>query len=216
MPDVLVSRRSLLLGGAAVALTAVAAACSTDGDDAAERPARPSSPSTDAVDSGSLPLTPGCADDAVTPEQTEGPFFTPNSPEKTSFVADVGDGTLIVVAGTVLNTSCAPVANARLDVWHADDAGEYDNDGYRLRGHFFTDAAGRYRFETIVPGLYPGRTRHFHVKVRAPRGPLLTTQLYFPGERRNENDSIFHPELVMDVRDATGGREAAFDFVIET
>jgi hypothetical protein len=54
------------------------------------------------------------------------------------------------------------------------------------------------------------------VKVRAPRGPLLTTQLYFPGERRNEGDSIFQPELVMDVREVTGGREAAFDFVIQT
>jgi hypothetical protein len=45
---------------------------------------------------------------------------------------------------------------------------------------------------------------------------LLTTQLYFPGEPRNDQDSIFQPELLMDVSGATGGQEAAFDFVIET
>jgi protocatechuate 3,4-dioxygenase beta subunit len=214
MRDVPVSRRSLLLGGAAVALATVAAACSSDDGDGAAR--SPRSPSGDSSAPGSLPLTPGCGEDALTPEQTEGPFFTPDSPERASFVRDVDGGTTIVVAGTVLTASCEPVANALLDVWHADNAGEYDNDGYRLRGHLFTDAVGRYRLETIVPGLYPGRTRHFHVKVRAPRGPLLTTQLYFPGERRNEGDSIFQPELVMDVREVTGGREAAFDFVIQT
>jgi protocatechuate 3,4-dioxygenase beta subunit len=53
-------------------------------------------------------------------------------------------------------------------LWHADERGEYDNGGFRYRGHLFTDAQGRYHFRTILPALYPGRTRHYHVKVQAP------------------------------------------------
>ncbi|MFE0516379.1 hypothetical protein ACFW2E_42595, partial [Streptomyces sp. NPDC058964] len=67
---------------------------------------------------------------------------------------------------------------------------------------------------TIVPGLYPGRTRHIHVKAQAPGQPVLTTQLYFPGEPRNSTDAIFDPALLMNVRDAGGGKEATFDFVL--
>ena len=67
-----------------------------------------------------------------------------------------------------------------------------------------------------MPGLYPGRTRHFHVKVQAPNGPVLTTQLYFPGDPANSRDGIFRPELLMDVRDASDGKEGIFDFVVET
>jgi protocatechuate 3,4-dioxygenase beta subunit len=218
-----ISRRALLVGGAATTLAAVVGACSSDGDgdgDGQARP-RPRSSGTPAPDPGSaaattLPLTPACDDTGATPEQTEGPFFTRNSPEKASFLGDVDRGAPIVVTGSVLTTACRPVAGALLDVWHADDAGDYDTEGYRLRGHLFADAQGRYRFETIVPGLYPGRTRHFHVKVQAEGGPVLTTQLYFPDERGNANDTIFQPELLMDVRDGGDAMEAAFDFVIET
>jgi protocatechuate 3,4-dioxygenase beta subunit len=106
-------------------------------------------------------------------------------------------GTHIALAGIVLTRSCRPVPGALVDLWHADDAGRYDNDGFRLRGHQFTDAEGRYAFETIVPGLYPGRTRHFHVKFQAAGEPVLTTQLYFPGEPGNERDSIFDPALLL-------------------
>jgi protocatechuate 3,4-dioxygenase beta subunit len=74
--------------------------------------------------------------------------------------------------------------------------------GFRLRGHQFTDGAGRYRLDTIVPGVYPGRTRHIHVRVQAPNGPLLTTQLYFPGETENRRDGIFNPKLLMAVNDS--------------
>jgi protocatechuate 3,4-dioxygenase beta subunit len=65
-----------------------------------------------------------------------------------------------------------------------------------------------------VPGLYPGRTRHFHVKVQAPNQPVLTTQLYFPDEPANATDGIFSPELLMNVADATDGKQAAFNFVL--
>jgi protocatechuate 3,4-dioxygenase beta subunit len=102
-----------------------------------------------------------------------------------------------------------------VELWHADDEGTYDNDGYRLRGHQFTGADGRYRFETILPGLYPGRTRHFHIKYQAPDQPVLTTQLYFPDEPANRRDRIFSPELVVAMAEGNGGTVARFDAVLD-
>ncbi|MBA3468857.1 MAG: hypothetical protein H0T53_04345 [Herpetosiphonaceae bacterium] len=165
-----------------------------------------------------LAPTPECADDDddLTPAQTEGPYFTPNSPERTSLLEAGMPGTRMKVSGAVLTTSCQPVAGALIDFWHANDAGEYDNLGYQLRGHQFTDAAGRYTLETVVPGLYPGRTRHFHVKVQAPNQPILTTQLYFPNEPDNARDGIYAAALVMDVQpQADGSQSGAFDFVLD-
>ncbi len=86
--------------------------------------------------------------------------------------------------------------------------------GYRLRGHQIADDEGRFELETIVPGLYPGRTRHIHVIVRAPNGPVLTTQLYFPEEPANATDGIFDPALVMDVAEETDAEAAFFTFVL--
>jgi protocatechuate 3,4-dioxygenase beta subunit len=62
----------------------------------------------------------------------------------------------------------------------------------------------------VVPGLYPGRTRHIHVKVQRPNGDVLTTQLYFQGEAQNDSDGIFDDALVMDVK----GSRARYDFVL--
>jgi protocatechuate 3,4-dioxygenase beta subunit len=163
-----------------------------------------------------LPPTPACGDDDdPTPAQTEGPYYTPNTPERASLIEPGVTGTRLVVAGYVLTSDCKPVERALLDFWHADDGGAYDNSGYRLRGHQFTDAQGRYQLETIVPGLYTGRTRHIHVKVQAPNQPVLTTQLYFPGEAANARDSIFNSALVVSMQDAADGKDAAFTFVLE-
>jgi protocatechuate 3,4-dioxygenase beta subunit len=162
-----------------------------------------------------LAPTPSCVDKgAPTPPQTAGPFFKPSSPRRTSLIDPGMAGTRMVVAGLVLTTDCRPIPGALVDFWHADDRGEYDNAGFRLRGHQFADELGRYRLETIVPGLYPGRTRHFHVRVQAPTQPVLTTQLYFPDEPGNRSDGIFRPELVLAVRDAESVKTAAFDFVL--
>jgi protocatechuate 3,4-dioxygenase beta subunit len=120
-----------------------------------------------------------------------------------------------VVAGYVLTTDCKPVVKALVDFWHADDNGVYDNVGYKLRGHQFADEHGRYRLETIVPGKYPGRTRHIHVRVQAPEQRVLTTQLYFPGEPANDRDGIFDPALLMEVNDVGDAKEAAFNFVLK-
>jgi len=163
-----------------------------------------------------LAATPACDDgDEPTVEQTEGPYFTPGSPERRSLLEPGIEGTRLALAGRVLTTDCRPVRRALLDFWQADAGGEYDTEGFRLRGHQFTDARGRFSLETVVPGLYPGRTRHLHVRVQAPRRDVLATQLYFPGEPQNDADGIFAPELVMAVRRAGGRRVAAFDFVLE-
>jgi protocatechuate 3,4-dioxygenase beta subunit len=150
----------------------------------------------------------------LTPAQTEGPYYTPNSPEKTSLLEAGMGGTPVTVTGYVVTTDCQPVANALLDFWQADDQGAYDNAGYRLRGHLFTDETGRYTLETIVPGEYPGRPPHIHVKVQAPNGPILTSQIYFPGMAGNASDSIFDPALLADVQDTAGGKVATFNVVL--
>jgi len=161
------------------------------------------------------PPMPVCTSNlTATPSQTGGPFYKPNSPERTSLVEPGMPGTRIIVTGYVLATDCTPIPRAWLDFWQANDRGEYDNAGYRLRGHQFTDNTGLYYLETILPGLYPGRTRHIHVKVRAPNGPVLTTQLYFPGEQRNQIDGIFNPSLVVTMRDTADGKVATFNFLL--
>ena len=163
-----------------------------------------------------LPVTAQCSDgDEPTPRQTEGPYFTPNSPERTNLLEDGMLGERIALAGYVLDRRCRAVAGALLDLWHCDAAGVYDNDGYRLRGHQFSDAEGRFVFETIVPGKYPGRTRHYHVKVQAPGRSILTTQLYFPGEPGNDGDRIFDSALLLDIPLGRSPNLARYDFVLD-
>jgi protocatechuate 3,4-dioxygenase beta subunit len=147
----------------------------------------------------------------LTVRQTEGPFFTPNSPLRRSFL-EGKEKNRFIVTGTVLSAQCKPVPNALLDFWHSDEEGAYDNRGFRYRGHQHADAQGRYRLETIVPAQYPGRTRHIHVKVQAPGKRILTTQIYFPGDPGNARDFLYRPELEMK---KVGGEEASFDFVVE-
>ena len=162
-----------------------------------------------------LPQTPACGEQPkLTPAQTPGPFYTPDSPKRNSLVEPGSKVERLTVTGIVLSPQCKPVANALLDFWHCDETGEYDNQGFRYRGHLFTDAQGRYNLLTIVPGLYPGRTRHLHVKVQAPGSRVLTTQLYFPNEPRNASDGIYRRELTMQLAGKGQKREARFDFVV--
>ena len=163
-----------------------------------------------------LAPTPECGDDdEPTPEQTEGPFYTPRTPLRTSLLEPGMPGTRLVVTGRVFARGCRPVSGALLDFWQAGDDGEYDLEGFRLRGHQFADREGRWKLETVVPGLYPGRTRHLHVRVQAPKGPLLATQLYFPDEPRNRRDGIFQPECLMAMSEGAGVRQGRFHFVLD-
>jgi protocatechuate 3,4-dioxygenase beta subunit len=170
-----------------------------------------------ALAQGELAPTPACNDDddAPTVRQTEGPFFKPSSPERLDLREPDMRGQPVELSGVVLTRGCRPVARALLDLWQADHEGAYDNGGFRLRGHQYADGEGRYRFRTIAPGAYTGRTRHFHIKVQPPGGRVLTTQLYFPGETKNRTDPIFRSELLMRVAKAEGSLAARFDFVLD-
>ena len=162
-----------------------------------------------------LAATPACHDgDEATLAQTEGPYFKPSSPERVELLEAGMAGQQIELVGIVLTRGCQPLAGALLDFWQADDKGRYDNSGFRLRGHQFTDAEGRYRLRSIVPGLYPGRTRHIHVKVQPRGGRILTTQLYFPGEAHNRSDGLFRMELLMRTAKNEGWLAGRFDFVV--
>ena len=157
-----------------------------------------------------LATTPSCgAGSKITPRQTEGPYFTPDSPRRQVLMEPAMDGARLVLVGQVLAPDCRPQPGALVDFWQADADGAYDNRGHRLRGHQFTDEEGRYRLETVVPGIYPGRTRHIHVKVQARGGPLLTTQLYFPDVPQNLRDGLFSPALLVSLAEATGAPDAA-------
>jgi protocatechuate 3,4-dioxygenase beta subunit len=93
--------------------------------------------------------------------------------------------------------------------------GIYDHGGFRLRGHQYTDAQGRYRLSTIVPGVYTGRTRHIHVRVQPAGGRVLTTQLYFPGEKRNDSDGLFRGELLMSLDANASPQQGRFHFLLD-
>jgi protocatechuate 3,4-dioxygenase beta subunit len=123
-------------------------------------------------------------------------------------------GTKLVITGYVYTVDCKPVANALLDFWQADASGVYDNSGYTLRGHQYTDANGMYQLTTVVPGLYTGRTEHIHVKVQAPNAKLITTQLYFPGVVQNDSDGIFDASLLMSIQKTSDGEAGQFNFVV--
>ncbi len=173
---------------------------------------------TDLFSSPALAATPTIldADDDPTPQLTEGPYFTPNSPRRKSIVPAGAAGTRLTLTGRVLTTAGKPISRALIDFWQADARGAYDNSGNRFRGHQLTNAKGQYSLVTVVPGLYPGRTKHIHVKVQAPGKPVLTTQLFFPGVAGNRIDSIFDMDcLVKRWRVANGRRLATFDFVLD-
>ncbi len=121
--------------------------------------------------------------------QTAGPYYPGEPPARMNITGD-RIGVLLALDLTVLATgSCQPLAGAEVDVWTADSNGKYS--GYAvfetqsedwLRGQQLTGADGTIQVSGIVPGAYPGRAVHVHVKVRAEGRAELTTQLYFPDE----------------------------------
>jgi protocatechuate 3,4-dioxygenase beta subunit len=163
-----------------------------------------------------LAPTPECHDgDRPTERQIEGPFYKPSSPERSDLLERSPKAPVVELSGFVLTRSCKPVPRVLVDLWHADETGEYDNRGFRYRGHVFTDSAGRFGFRTIRPAPYPGRTRHYHVKVLATGRQLLTTQLYFPNEPLNARDDFYSRALVVAIADAADTMRARFDFVLD-
>lgn len=168
-----------------------------------------------AVGQAYLTPTPACADDdEPTPSQTEGPYFKAESPERTNLAAEGAEGKPLILKGTVRGTDGAPVPKALLDFWHADAKGDYDNEGFTFRGHLFTGEDGAFTLKTIVPGKYPGRTVHIHVRAQRPEGKILTTQLYFPGVPENDKDGIFNKALLLTTEEKDGVTHGRFGFVL--
>ena len=145
---------------------------------------------------------------------TEGPYFKAGSPLRASLIEASTVGERLVLNGYVLSTDCQPISNTLLDFWQADGNGAYDNAGYGLRGHQLTDEAGRYQLTTVVPGQYPGRTEHLHVRVEVPGGPALVTQLFFPASSGNQSDRIFDERLVIALQQSPDGWAGSFNFIL--
>ncbi len=178
----------------------------------------PESASNPASTSATSPATAAagavaCHDTLV--EQTEGPYYTPGAPDRTDLTDEATVGIPLTLTGRVLDANCAPVAGAPIEFWQADGAGEYDNSGYDLRGAQVTDANGAYTLETVIPGIYPSRTEHIHVKVTGPDGVVHTTQLYFPDVPQNDEDGIYSKTMLVTVTDQSDdSMTATFDFVL--
>ena len=146
-----------------------------------------------------------------------GPFYKEGAPFKQKLSEGV-EGERLIITGKVMDMRCQPIQDAILDVWQANSTGEYDNEGFNLRGKVKTDTDGKYVIDTIVPKEYVAgdinRPSHIHLKVGAPNQPTLTTQLYFEGvpyltDREDKS-------LIMKVTDEKNvTKKAKFDFVIE-
>ena len=156
-----------------------------------------------------------------TDDNIEGPFYVSDAPIRSELDLYGDTGTGVTVSGRVLDADCNPIAGAVLEVWHADPSGGYDNTSaeMRYRGQMATDSAGAYSFHSLVPGFYLNgptyRPAHIHVKLWVAGAELLTTQLYFRDDPYNAGDAFIEPGLIMDYSvDASGARDAAFDFVL--
>ncbi len=167
--------------------------------------------------------TPRCEE--PTEGDIEGPYYRTSAPwlepdtEGRAVLSPDEPGERVLLTGRVVAIDCGPLANAELDLWQADAAGDYDLEGYTLRGRVRTSEDGRFAISTVVPGRYPNagsfRPRHLHLKLRAAAHRELTTQLYFPGDPYNESDPYFDARLLVRESVKGGERVARFDFVLE-
>lgn len=157
----------------------------------------------------------------LTPATTEGPFYPDRLPaDRDADLARVAgrsgtaQGRLLYVTGRVLDARGRPIPNAGIELWQANAHGRYIHSGdadssgpldpnFQGYAALASDAEGRYRIRTVLPGPYPGRTRHIHFNF-VGRGKL-TTQMFFEGERGNERDGVYRA-LAADERRAATGR----------
>jgi len=153
-----------------------------------------------------------------TAEQIEGPFYLASSPERANLDVEGDEGEPLTLSGRCFVGDCdTPLAGARIEFWHADPGGGYDNgsaDG-RYRGHVLTDADGAWSLKTLMPGLYKNggafRPAHIHVKIFDGDTERLTTQLYFAGDPWLECDPFANTSLVIEL-DSSG--QGVFDFLV--
>jgi len=144
-----------------------------------------------------------------TPAQSAGPFYPLELPldddndlTRVAGRDEVAAGRLTELSGRLLDLNGRPLADARIEIWQCDANGRYRHPGDRRRvaldenfqghGRTITDSAGRYRFRTIRPVPYPGRTPHIHIAVFPDGEQPFVTQLYVAGEESNESDFLYN------------------------
>jgi protocatechuate 3,4-dioxygenase beta subunit len=144
----------------------------------------------------------------LTPRQSAGPFYPPEPPldDDNDLVHVSGQGrpaqgTISDLGGRLLDRNGQPLSDVRIEIWQCDANGRYRHPrdpgrrpidpGFQGFGHTVTDADGRYRFLTIRPVPYPGRTPHIHVAVYPFADEPFVTQLYVAGEARNADDFLY-------------------------
>ena len=161
----------------------------------------------------------------------QGPFYSANAPTIINNQLAIGSepGTRFIISGRVHNLDCTEyIAGTIIDIWHADDAGAYDNSGFNLRGKTTSNSQGFYLFESIYPGKYLNgsayRPAHIHFKITPPGYPVLTTQLYFQGDSDTPTDAAASissgtfdatHRIVPVTTNSLGQKEATWDIVID-
>jgi protocatechuate 3,4-dioxygenase beta subunit len=158
---------------------------------------------------------PACNGSRQPTPATREEFYKPNSPDRTSLRAADVTGTPLHVSGTVIGLKCGVIKNARVEFWQADEHGQYDEKGFRLRGQQQTTVQGEFQLETIVPGAPPGRARRLHVRVTPPTHPALSTEWFFPDDPARTTDPSFRPELLLKAVATASGRAVTFDVVFD-
>jgi protocatechuate 3,4-dioxygenase beta subunit len=142
----------------------------------------------------------------ATPAQTEGPFYPDRLPldQDNDLVLVSGHehgaaGEITDLSGRILDLDGKPLGGVTIEIWqvdhnghyiHSADAGPGNDRDFQGFGRFETGRSGEYRFRTIKPVPYPGRTPHIHVKLKKGGRELLTTQLYVEGHPLNARDAI--------------------------
>jgi len=141
----------------------------------------------------------------ATPAQTEGPYYPVELPADSDFdllrngAATYLRGQAAWVEGTLRDLDGRAVRGAAVEIWQCDEAGHYHHPGdggradpaFQGFGRVVTDASGAWRFRTIKPAPYTGRTPHIHFKVKLGTRELLTTQMYVAGDPHNERDGLW-------------------------
>ena len=170
----------------------------------------------------------------ATDDDIEGPFYRSDAPVRSDLDLYGDPGTVFLLSGFVLDRDCNPIADAVVEIWHADptavpvdeltstDSVDYDNSSadMRYRGQIGTDADGRYAFRTKKPGWYLNgprfRPMHFHMKVWVGGVERLTTQLYFEGDPYIEGDAWASLDRALAVvTEGVGVESARFDFTLD-
>jgi protocatechuate 3,4-dioxygenase beta subunit len=157
----------------------------------------------------------------ATPKEVLGPFFRKGAPNTAKLRAAGAAGTPLHVRGVVYNTKGDIVPEARVELWHADDHGDYDTQGFSYRARLTPNDKGLYEVETILPGHYQDRpAQHIHYMISAPGHRTLVTQAYFQDDPFFEGDYkknyrkrniVSNLELVKPVKNGT----LEFDIVLE-